>query len=617
MNEKIEVLLRQLTADKLYGHDISPADRIAIIRKIQELSPIRSYELLLPILFTLKGKPLTWNDHRPFSPLFNADRPKRLLLQSGRQVGKSLATAVCGIILPGQNPNFTSLITTPLGEQVRRFSVNYVKPLMQDSPFPFLWKNPFTKSTIYQHEFPNRSNLIFSFASLSADRIRGISADAVSFDEIQDFNTENLPVIESTADASKYGMIQYTGTPKSLDNTINGLWMKSSQAEWVIKCPHCGFWNIPSAEHNLLEMIGPWHPDISEEKPGTICASCKKPINPRFGHWQHRYPERRERFAGYHIPQVIMPLHFANAGKWRTLIEKQQGAAHTSQALFYNEILGESVDAGQKLVSSTDLIQAGCLPWKNNPYDPSEEIMKRRDRYVWTTIAADWSGGGEKGVSFTVLAFMGILPDGTIDVLWGKRMTASLDHVGEAKETLHWMNFFKADTIAHDYTGAGALRETFLLEAGVPEDATVPIMYVPSAKYNLMTLIPPTQNHGRRYFRSDKTRTLLYVIGCLKQGKLRFFQYDGGAASAGTSLMDDFLALIEEKSGGLTGNETYCINRNHAVPDDFAHAVAFGCLTLWHVTGNWPNFAISQQPDATQIGYSYDEMLDDQWDVSV
>ena len=217
----------------------------------------------------------------------------------------------------------------------------------------------------------------------------------------------------------------------------------------------------------------------------------------------------------------------------------------------------------------------------------------------------------------TVLAFMGILPDGTIDVLWGKRMTASLDHVGEAKETLHWMNFFKADTIAHDYTGAGALRETFLLEAGVPEDATVPIMYVPSAKYNLMTLIPPTQNHGRRYFRSDKTRTLLYVIGCLKQGKLRFFQYDGGAASAGTSLMDDFLALIEEKSGGLTGNETYCINRNHAVPDDFAHAVAFGCLTLWHVTGNWPNFAISQQPDATEVGYSYDEMLDDQWDVSV
>jgi len=612
-NPELETLIRQLTAEKLYGRSILPVDRVAILRKIQELTSIRTYELLLPLFFSFKGRPLTLQDYRPFSPLFYCDRPKRLLFKTGRQVGKSISTASANLIIPGQNPNFTSLVATPLGEQVRRFSINYVKPLMADSPLPFLWNDSNTKDTIYHHEFPNRSNLIFSFASLSADRIRGIAADMVSFDEIQDFDPDLLPVIESTTDASRFSLIQYTGTPKSMDNTIQGLWMDSSQAEWVIKCTHCNEWNIPAAEYHLLDMIGPWHEDISEACPATVCHKCKKPINPRTGHWEHRIPEKKERFAGYHVPQIILPCHFAEAAKWRTLIEKQEGAAHTSTARFYNEILGESVDAGQKLVSTTDLQAAGCLPWKNNPEDPSPEILARRSRYAWMTLAVDWAGGGESAISYTVLALLGILPDGTVDCLWGKRLTASLDHVAEAEQCLYYMKKFQVDTIAHDYTGAGTLRETFLIQSGVPQASTIPVQYVGSAKYNLMTEVPPTANHSRRYFRADKTRSLLYTITCLRTGKLRFFQYDGGVQSTG-SLMDDFLALIEEKSGGRIGSPAYLITRNPSVPDDFAHAVNIGCLALWHTTNMWPNFS-PYRPDAASIQYSYDEDMD--WDVSV
>ena len=615
MLREIEILINKLVSNKEYGRDLQPVDRVAIIRKIQEIAPVRTYELLLPLLFSFKSKPLTLKDYRPFSPLFYADRPKKLLVKSGRQVGKSLSVAVSGILLPGQNPNFTSLITTPLAEQVKRLRTIYVKPLMDDSPLPFLWKGPKTKSTLSQHEFPNRSNLLFSFASLSADRIRGIAADAVSFDEIQDFNLDNLPVIASTADASKYGLIQYTGTPKSLDNPIHGLWMQSSQAEWVIKCQHCNHYNIPAAEHDLLDMIGPWHPDISEECPGTICAKCKRPINPRYGHWQHRHTDRKMRFAGYHIPQVILPLHFANKDMWRALVEKQQGSAHMTTAMFYNEILGESVDAGQKLITVTELTKAACLPWTNHPGMPDPAIKERMGRYRWTVLSADWSGGGEAGISFTVIALLGILPDGTIDCLWGKRFTASLDHVAEASECKYWMDYFNVDCIAHDYTGAGTLRETFLIQSGVASESIIPVQYVASAKYNLMNEVPPTANHSRRYFRADKTRSLLYTISCIQQCKLRFFQYDGEDTQ--NSLMNDFLALIEEKSGGRTGSESYMINRNPAVPDDFAHAVNIGCLALWYCTNLWPDFSDRAKPNAVQVQASYDEDMEYDWNWAV
>lgn len=616
MVENLENLVKQLVSGQIYGHSMTLVDKVAILRKIQELATIHSYELIMPLLFSFTNKPLTLEDYRPFSPLFYTDRPLRSLVMSGRQVGKSLSSAAAYIMLPGLNPDFTSLVVTPLAEQVRRFRTVYVNPLICDSPFQSLWSGPGTKSTLYQHEFPNRSNLLFSFASLSADRIRGIKADAIAFDEIQDFNVDHLPVIQATTDASKFGMIQYTGTPKSLDNTIHGLWMNSSQAEWVTKCTHCGHWNIPSAEYDLLDMIGPWHPDISEESPGTICAQCKKPINPRYGHWQHRYPEKKERFTGYHVPQIILPLHFANPGKWRTLLEKQNGAGGMTTATFYNETLGESVDAGQKLVSLTELKLACNLPWKNNPKDPSPEIDLRLDRYQWTVISADWAGGGELGVSFTVIALMGIRPDGKIDVLWGKRMIASLDHVAEAKECLYWMNRFHADSFVHDYTGAGVLRETFLLQSGVPLSSIIPVQYVASSKYNLFTHIGPTENHSRPYFRADRNRSLLYTIGSLSNGTLNFFQYDGGTGEKGVSLMDDFLALIEEKTDGRGGSGAYHIIHNPAVPDDFAHAVNIGCLALWHVTGLWPNFA-HLKPDAVQIQSSYDEDYDMSWDVVV
>lgn len=614
---EIETCIRQLYAEKIYGRPVQPVDRIAILRKLQEIAPIRTYELMLPLYFSFDSKPITLNDYRPFSPLFYCERPKRFLIKSGRQVGKSLSISMSSILIPGQNPNFTSLVATPLGEQVRRLSTLYLRPLMQDSPMNFLWSSPKTRDTLYQHEFPNKSNLILSFASLSADRIRGIPADMVSLDEIQDFNADNLPVIESTTDASEYGLLQYTGTPKSMENTIQGLWTQSSQAEWIVRCEHCGKDNIPAADYDLLEMIGPWSPDISEARPGTVCAKCKKPINPRYGHWQHRYPEKRERFAGYHIPQIILPIHFAREKKWRTLLERQSGAGSTTTAMFYNEVLGESVDAGQKLVSATDLIAAGCLGYENNPQNPSSEVDARIPRYTRRVLAVDWAGGGEVVISFTVMTLLGILPDGTIDVLWGKRCNASLNHIAEAKECLYWMTRFKADYIAHDYTGAGALRETFLLQAGLDPARSIPIQMVGSAKWNLIMEVPPTDNHSRRHFRADKTRSLLYTIGALKQGKLRFFTYDGGKSEKGVSLMDDFLALVEEKTDGRSGGDSYIIHRNPLVPDDFAQAVNMGCLALWNDTHAWPNFAFQQhnQPDVRQVQYSYDE--DEDWDVVV
>lgn len=617
---EIKTLLDRLQAKELYGRPLSEIDRLSILRQIYEICPIGSLEPILPILLSFKKQPLSLRDYQPMAPLFRTDRPHRLTYKCSRQVGKSLSLASGGLLTAATIPNFNMLFVTPLGDQIKRFSVNYVKPLIETSPFKSFFANERTAQTMQQRTLPNGSILHFSFASTSADRIRGINADFVGFDEIQDFNPDNLSVIEATCAASKYEYFQYTGTPKTLDNTLQGLWLQSSMAEWWVKCPHCGEWNIPSLEYHLEEMIGPYHDDISDENPGTICHKCRKPINPRFGMWVHRYPERKATHAGYHVPTIILPLHFADPKKWASLLEKQNGAGHTSRAKFCNEILGEAFDEGQKLVSMTDLQAAGSLEWSNNPDDPDPAVFDRLRMYPLTCLAADWAGGGEKLISFTVLALLGMKPDGSIDCLWGKRFTASLDHRHEAEECLYWFKKFNVNMFVHDYTGAGVLRESILHDAGIPMDRIIPIQYVRSAKHSIINYVPATPQHARDHYTADKTRSLLYTVDSLKTRRLKFFRYDGSLGStekkseeekmsAPSSLMNDFLALVEEKVASASGADNYVISRSALASDDFAQAVNIGCLALWHASGNWPNFA-DGLPDMYEKVQSYDEDLE-------
>ncbi len=545
-------------------------------------------EFLLPLMLTLKGKPYSIKDHFPFAPVFRNRKPRKILLKTGRQVSKSTSLAADGVVTTVLNPFFTTLYVTPLFEQVRRFSNNYVRPFVDESPLKNLWLGPNTEQNVLQRSFGNHSKMQFSYALLDADRIRGITADKVAIDEVQDMDAEHIPIILETMSYSKYELSSYAGTPKTLDNTIEGLWQQSSQAEWFVKCFSCGHQNIPASEFDLEKMIGPVHDGISPQRPATICAKCSKPINPRFGRWVHRDPDKRWDFAGYHVPQVIMPIHYESADKWSTLVGKRDGW-ESQPHVFYNEVLGESYDTGQKLVTLTELKEAAKLPWENNPIEPDRKALEAARGYTKRVMAIDWGGGGEAGVSLTTIAVLGLLPTGGIDVIWGKRLTTPHDHLGEATECLHWYKRFGCNFLAHDYTGAGTLRETFIVQAGLPVDRIMPVAYVRAATKAPMYHVPKTELHPRDHYRVDKTRMLLYVTMFIKLGRLRFFQWDFRDTDQ-PGLIYDFLSLVENKVETKAASDIYTIVRAAGLSDDFAQAVNIGCAALWY-PNKYPDFS--------------------------
>lgn len=593
---EVGAILEALESQKVGGRTQSTVDRIVQLRKLAEHGAIQTLEPMLPLCLTLQGKPYELSDHFPFSPVFKTSMPNQLVLKTGRQVSKSTSLASHGVMLSNCVPFFRTLYVTPLYEQIRRFSNNYVRPFIDRSPIKPLWSGTTTENSVLQRSFKNLSVMLFSFALLDADRVRGISADKVAIDEVQDMDPDHIPIIREVMSHSDFGLFQFTGTPKSLDNPLEALWRRSSQAEWFIPCFSCGEWNIPSMEFHVDAMIGPYHDDISEACPGTVCHKCRKPIFPRHGHWVHRYPQRRWKMAGYHVPQIIMPLHYGRPDKWAELRAKREGWGNTTIATFYNEVLGESVDAGQKLISETELRDAAVLPWRNNPDRPDPEVMRRLPGYQMRVLAVDWGGGGEDGVSFTTIALLGFNAAGQIHILWGKRLVASQEHLREAREVMHWLRTFRCHLVAHDYTGAGVVRETVMVQAGFDLERVMAIQYVRAASSNLMRYVPATPLHNRSHYRLDKTRSLLYTFQAIKLKLLQSFQYDY-INDDNPGLLSDFLALVEEKTESRLAGDIYTITRNPMLTDDFAQAVNIGCAAIWHANNAWPNYA-----EAASIG---------------
>ena len=201
---------------------------------------------------------------------------RRILLVCGRQTEKSTLLGNIALSYSAMVPSIKVLYVSPSAMQTKTFSKDRIKEPIETSPILKRFTTTALSQNVFEKQFINRSNITLRYAFLNADRTRGIRADKLLIDEIQDILSDNIPVIERTTDhanARWKGFI-YSGTPKSLDNTIE--WYRanrSTQGEWVVPCDSCGitskagpgrYWNILCEKNigkkgaHLREL---WQPD--------------------------------------------------------------------------------------------------------------------------------------------------------------------------------------------------------------------------------------------------------------------------------------------------------------------------------------------------------------------
>lgn len=288
------------------------------------------------------------------------------------------------------------LYVAPSNAQTRMFSKDRIKEPIEASPRVRAFTSAALTQNVFEKTFTNRSTVILKYAFYTADRIRGIAADVVLIDEIQDVLTDNIPVIEETMAASPIKKRYYSGTPKTLESTLGIYWALSSQNEWVIPCD-C---QLPNRYWNILDgrNVG---------NKGLICNNCGKPINPyhadacwasaaKFDHYGNK-----RKFQGYRVPQIMVPIHQGDG--WPEILRKKDEYPPDK---FDNEVLGMFSDAGDRPITRDELM--ACCSERLDPYDESMlENIRRMSQGGATPIYAglDWGYGdlSQSRSGYTVL----------------------------------------------------------------------------------------------------------------------------------------------------------------------------------------------------------------------
>jgi len=552
-------------------------EQLEQFERLAKQGQIDNLACFLPYL-KIDNKPMTLKKHFQLAPLYSLEFPKRFLLKCGRQVGKSFGIASQGTIQSSFLPRFKTLYIQPRFDQIKYFSNIVMKPFITQSFLRHLFTDSSCEDSVLMRTFRNHSRVHYSYCFRDADRVRGLSGiDKLGIDELQDIDGDFIPVLGETMSASEdYGIFQYTGTPKTTDNILNVSWEDSSMAEWVIPCKSCRRLNIPSSSQDLHQMIG---------KNTMVCANpkCGRPLDAREGWYEHARPAVRHKFAGYHISQVIHPLHYTNPSKWDELLLKQR---MYSKAKFENEVLGEACDEASKLLTPQDIKLAS----NNDRLNDMKAAIALRGGYESVILGVDWTGGGMLGHSTTVCAICGIKP-GTdrVDVLYVERFNINMSVPAEVGRVLHLASAFRVAFIAHDYTGAGNLREVLMVQAGFPENQILGYSLHTSLNKEIVTYNKPTAGQ-RESWTIDKPRSLLILANMIKGGKVQFPEFESSY-----DVTSDFCALQEEVKDAPRGGMIYLISKSPKRTDDCAFAVNFGAASIWHIRGEYPTVADTER----------------------
>ena len=395
----------------------------------------------------------------------------------------------------------------------------------------------------------------------------------------QDINPDFLPVFESTTDASKFGIIQASGTPKTTDTLLELQFAKSSQCHWAIKCAHCAKWNIADIEEQLMQMIG---------KDGLSCAYCGKILNPRTGGWLPKFPERQNYHAGYHVPQIILPMHCENATKWKVLRSRQ---AEWSKTRFFNEVVGVASDDSVKLLTKNDLIND-----QNNFENNLDAAIRNRKLFDTVFIGVDWSGGGG-GFSRTAISAIGrSAGHRESHVFYLETLPHGLTPEEEADRVAAIFSKLRANMVAHDYTGAGFVRESVLLgRHPYLQDKIYPFAYVFRTGSQLVSY---ADSGSRRSANVDKTRSLLLTFNSIRSKLLMLPKFD---PFNNAEPVFELLNIVErpQEFSKASIKDVYILQRAPGRYDDAAHAINIAFIAQCDLTDSWPQFTMDPKYNMT------------------
>ena len=153
-----------------------------------------SLTAFLPLL-RFEGHPYNLKFHFQLEPLYRLRSPRRMVLMTGRQVGKSQGLVSSCILRCGLIPNNHMMICEPQFMQVRHISNVTFRNMVSQSYIANYLINGNCNNSMLIREFTSGSRAHFAYISGDASRIRGTSSiHLLVCDECLQWNTKVITI---------------------------------------------------------------------------------------------------------------------------------------------------------------------------------------------------------------------------------------------------------------------------------------------------------------------------------------------------------------------------------------------------------------------------------------
>jgi hypothetical protein len=503
-------------------------------------------------MYMLEGNPLRFGPGRNYlKAIHNADI-EEILLMTGRQVEKSTSISVKianNILLRSFSRN---LYVAPLNEQVKVFSKGRLDKLFRYSNKDLVKKRYISNelaNQVFHKEFLNGSEIYLRNCFESGDNIRGLSVSDIFIDEIQDILVDALPVILETQTRAKKKRRIFTGTPKTFSNTIQQQWERSSQGEWVIRCPKC-------TKHQVLGVD-------SVTPKAFICRNprCRQPIPDiarAMGRWEHHHHERK--MKGFRITQMMVPD--IKPGDIFDKIENYPVLR------LKNEVLGESYEKADKPFTRSFMTEI-----TDHDFSMMHTIRNTPFANTPTFMGVDWGEGeknGEAGTGYTIMVVGAYDAEGKFQLLYSRRFEKGdeLDPDYQIDCYYKLMDAFQCKFSIADY-GAG-VKENKRIRKKMKE-RFAQVQYLGQQKKKI------TYDAGEFKYKIERSDWMTDFIEYCQGGGLKLFgKNDEGVLNV---FYDNFTAIYSEYRRAANGmSERLFYGHDATQPDDAYHATFYAWL---------------------------------------
>ena len=522
---------------------------------------------------TVDGQPFSFDGREYIKGLYDLVKEypagcRNQIWHTGRQVEKSTSQAAKSIALGIAVPAYKTLYITPRFDQVTVFSQQRFKPMCEDSkkivgkwvkPSECLWQ-------VGAKQFANGSFYNFRSCYLTADNSRGISANHLLIDEIQDILSENIPIVEQcqSHSSAELRFRTYAGTPKTNSNVITRRYQNSCQFEWLVKCEGCLHWNY--LDENVIG------PNFFE------CVRCHKQIYPKLGQWVPARPELLDKCWGFRIPQIMVPF------KTHKDIKDLRDDPQTSRRQFYNECLGLPYDEGELVLTEKDMADASGAGDGQGMWT-AEQAYELARRNVPIFAGIDYGTAEGSTPSFTVITIGFMNTFEKFQVLYMEKLVGERANLAKQPGYLNrLMRAYGVRWVGADWGFGAPINQRLVEEFGWARANAHHVLM--EFQYVKQKNKANWSNKANRYM-IDRSQSMSDMIDAIRNKKIVFFSYEELRP-----FVIDFTTIYIEFDD-YHGTMRY----DHQMPDDCFHSLNYAYSAALQYYGELTPRALPEVPD--------------------